>query len=211
MWSQFISELVSNGSGIWLILLSKWKLFLNHLEYMCGLGLFCKAALWIVAYFSSVSICNYNCRLWREHGCFLLVNWNKSKPRSSAAIFRQMLTISSVAVYGCTILICFWLSVLLDLIVWMLAILTGLFMLGCCQFAKCYKVSSVTETVLVYSLCLLVRQSLVPHHCCEMHKYYRHPIAHCLLDSFQDEHKWRDVNFCWLVEKKCYREPRNKI
>ncbi len=29
--------------------------------------------------------------------------------------------------------------------------------------------------------------------CCEMHQYYRHPIAPCLLHSFQDEQEQREM------------------
>ncbi len=39
----------------------------------------------------------------------------------------------------------------------------------------------------------LFRRLTVPPACCEMHQYYIHPITHCLLHSFQDEHKWRDA------------------
>ncbi len=40
---------------------------------------------------------------------------------------------------------------------------------------------------------LLFQRLTVPPAWCEMHQYHRHPIAHCLLHSFQDGHKWRDV------------------
>ncbi len=35
----------------------------------------------------------------------------------------------------------------------------------------------------------LFRRLTVLPACCKMHQFYQHPIAHCLLHSFQDEHE----------------------